>query len=370
MVDDPVGDRITVSPGAPCQREDLAAAQAAGDLQILVPIRATDADLRAFGTGLAPLSESPASRGAWQLKVAPAVARATARLQANCDRGNYTFPQLLVIDSPFWGLEPPEPEWVEDGIVWRARTSPGRAIEGFYDKVAVAECYAAQLVAVFAVQYEVHGPESFDQAFRPEEVQIGKPPAVQSSPFGSGLPRCDDNPRRALFLEAGDTRDPFVVLALAGPKAFAGVPGILRDQDRQKYCNENFVLVSMSPAATALLAREGGLEHIRARTAEALGEFRAARSPFATAASIEASQARMREILASPVFTGMRMYIHPYGIVTLGEMVVKKLERMNAAIEVFPYLSAREEGFYRRYRLAFLRRWRDAHDPQASSSGS
>lgn len=72
---------------------------------------------------------------------------------------------------------------------------------------------------------------------------------------------------------------------------------------------------------------------------------------------LTAIAAREREILADPVFQGIRVYIHPYGVLTLAEMLDKLRKRDRTAVGLHLYPEAREDVFFRRYRDAWKARW-------------
>ena len=349
---------VKVHGGTPNQRADLTAAHEAGDLRILVPPGVTPGTVRAFGSRLPALSDSLPSRYAYQHRIRVAVRRATAKLQANTEAENYVFPQLLVMNSPFWRVNLPEPEWEKIDKVWYARSSVSRAIEAMYTREAEAECFTGQLIAQWATQYELYGSKGFEAAFRPHDIRIGKPEKVNDGPFGS----TSGKPIRwrgfAMFIAKEELElDSGTLLAAHGPVAFCGLVGILLDADAQvgTGANENYTLVSVSPQATASLLANGGFAYINKRTKQALALLDSQKHMLHTAARLEAVEKQIEAILAEPVFTEIRVYIHPYGVVPLREIIEKKLRNAEVALEFTLYRCGQEYIWFRHYRDMFLK---------------
>jgi hypothetical protein len=139
--------------------------------------------------------------------------------------------------------------------------------------------------------------------------------------------------------------------------AFPGLTGIVRDVRDLDGVNENFVFVSVSPEATRGLVEKGGFTWAHDASIEATELYKRLRRPGLTGSRIEAMERRLAEIDADPIFTGTRIYTHPYGIETLGEVVQKKRRRMHRAVTPMLYASARDDFFFQRYRQAFTARW-------------
>ncbi len=347
-----------MSPGTPFRRPSLAAAQAAGDLTVAFPVGVRVEDVTRFAATLPELADSLATRGAWQFLMAPAMARATQKLSANAERGSFTFPQWLVMNAQVFSMDPPEPAWVKRGKVYQARGKPSAAIEAFYTEEASAECYVAQSLAAYAGQYELYGAAWFDEVFRPEEIAIGQVKYFHETPLGKSMDTAPGYPWRALVLRPGDDAEEHsLVLARLGPLAFAAVSGILMDQDGRSRSNQNLTFVSVSPAAVESLIRHGGFPFVAQQTRELLDLIETARGRFATGGQLTAIEAREREILADPIFQEIRVYIHPYGVRTLAEMIDKLRKRDRTAVGLHLYPEAREDVFFQRYRDAWKARF-------------
>jgi hypothetical protein len=358
LVVDPAATDVVVRGGKPATRADLASSRAAGDLVIALPPRLSPEKTAAFGASLPGIVDGVESRCAWQSRVQKAVERAAAKLSAAARREDYTFPKVLaVIDNPFFSLDAPQPEWRVQGDLWVPTVPPSKAIEAFWTKKAIAECFVAQTVASLAIQYEMYASDDFDAAFTREEMALGWVKPYYTTPFGHAMDKEAEHAWRALLVhESQADEDPGLVLARLGPRAFAGLTGILMDQAGSERGNENFVVVSVTDAACAQLRDGGGFSLVSQFTQEALDLDARVRQPFATAADTDPLQARIRAIGAEPVMSGIRVYIHPYGVVTFAEMAHKKRRKERTAIEAVVYAGGREDAYYRRYHDAFLAR--------------
>jgi hypothetical protein len=219
------------------------------------------------------------------------------------------------------------------------------------------ECYAAQWVAIFATQYELYGPEWFDEVFAPEELVLGRPPEIREFPIGSRTKVEIQHPWRALVIPEAQRRyDPALVLAQYGPRAFTGVTGIVLNQDPETYSNENVMIVSASQAVLDQLRRGGGLCVIAQRAKEAWQHYRRSTGWF-TAHGIKApAQAALERVFSEPVFSELIVYGHPYGVVPLRVIVEKKMAETRSPVYLQLYLNGVEDFLYQRYREAWKRR--------------
>jgi hypothetical protein len=370
IVEDPDARGIEVHGGRPCYRRTLGTAQAAGDLRIRVSPTVGDADIAAFGSRLAALADAAPSRCAYQQKIYIATREATRKLAEATERGYYDFPELLFLQSPFFDFRPAVPEWERRGKVWHPADSCAAAIEAFYERGGVADCYTAQLLASFATQYELYGPAEFDAAFAPADIAIGWPTYLLDTPFGRFSRPETPAPWRALLIpSARQSEDPSLVLARFGPKAFAGMTGIVRSQYGGVASNQNFVIVSVTPQAVEALKRNGGFPFVADLSRRAHEHQAGAGGLFTSGAVREACRARRYAVLDHPVLTGIRVYVHPFGVVTLHEIVRGEMDEDGDPVEVILYAHGREDAFYRRYREVWIDRWLETR-PQAATSPS
>jgi hypothetical protein len=366
FVSDPTVKAITSAGGTPARHTTLAEARAAGHLRVLVPASATAADLAKFASeSFSTLINSIPSRCAYQLLLAPAVERATDRLSGNAVRGAWVFPQWLVVNAAIFSMAPPKSSWVRRGKICYAKEKPSAAIESFYGETASTECYVAQTVAAYAIQYEFYGAAWFDEVFSAEEIAIGQVQPYHETPLGKTMDADDDYPWRGLFLRPSDLdEDPGVVLGRLGPGALPGLTGILMDQNGTGRSNQNFTIVSCDAAAAESLVRNGGFPFVGRSTQEFLALEKAKRGKFVTGADISAWQTRINQILADPLFTGIRIYVHPYPVMTLGKMVDRLTRMDRTAVRLQFYDEAREDFFFQRYRKAWIDRWARSTPPR------
>jgi hypothetical protein len=343
--------------GAPCRRKDLDEARAAGDLVIRIPASAP-LDAARLGARLREIADGTSSRCAYQLRLAPAVREATRKLAEAEDRGDLSFPKLLGITSPWWRFEPPMPEWASRENLWEANGSPAGAIEAVYSKPGLAECYSAQWIAVFAAQYELYGKEFFDAAFKPEEVAVGPPDDVLTkTTFGKVSKDMVAYARWALLIGPEDAQvDATISLARHGPAAFVGLTGIVRDARGGERANQNFVVVSVSPRVSDSLVGCGTPTFYEASCAAT--EHLGTRLGRLASASVRRQQRdRLKAYLEQPLFSEFIVYVHPFGVVPLGEVVLSEMEKIEGPVHVMLYLHGREDAFFQRYRQAWRARW-------------
>jgi hypothetical protein len=221
----------------------------------------------------------------------------------------------------------------------------------------VAECYVGQTIAVYAFQYELYGAAEFDRAFRREEITVGQVEPNNETPIGSTMVSPLSYPWRGLFIQQTDQGDWALLLAKLGPAAFPGLTGVIRDIRNVDGANENFVFVSVSDAAIRSLLEKGGMQWAGEAAVEARDLWKRRRRPGLRADELQAMERRIQEIDADPIFSGIRVYVHPYGIVPLGEIVVKKRWKNGVAVLPMFYASARDDFFFQRYKDTWKARW-------------
>jgi hypothetical protein len=358
VVRDPAATGVEIRRGNPWARRDRADLRAARDLEIALPAAFTAAHVQDLGRRLALIADGLPSRAAYKILLEPAVVAATKKLDAAERAGRYLFPEILGIGIPIFTMNPPRPEWVRESRVCRARASPSAAIEAFYERGSVMECYAAQWIAIFATQYELYGPEWFDEAFESEELVLGRPPDIREFPIGSRTKVEIQHPWRALVIPEAQRRyDASLVLAQYGPRAFTGVTGIVLNQDPETYSNENVMIVSASPAVLEQLRRGGGLCVIAQRSKEAWVQYRRSTGWFTSHAIKAPAKAALESVLSEPVFSELMVYGHPYGVVPLRVIVEKKMAETRSPVYLQLYLNGVEDFLYQRYREAWKRRY-------------
>ena len=374
-VRDPAVQFVTLEGGTPGQKPGLAAAQQAGDLRMRVPATVTPAVGAGFAAQLDRIADWEPTRVAWQFLMKEPVLRATARLSALADKGTLAFPRLLFFQSPTYKIECPKPEWRQEGRLCIAQGSGARALEALYTRGGMIECYTGQVLEMFTAQYELYGPAWFDQVFQAEEIAIGGSFDARNGKLGDFLKEDLEHPVRALFLE-GDAQslDPGLALAKVGPIAFTGMTGALMNLVQNAGANQNLVFVSVSPEANRLLLENGGFAYCDALLQEALGEQRSALRPTTTGGGD--SWARKDALLASPALTGIQVYVHPHGVLSLTDLAKREMVHVGGKLHLRMYTQGFEWFLFRRYRRAWKDRWLVEHGfppspprPVTSASG-
>ena len=327
-----------IEPGTPCDRADLAEAQASGDLVVRVPV-ALDAAARAR------LDESllrhPATSCAYGFVLGAATRRAADRLAGN---PGFRFSALQFGWIGFGVSGAKRDGWesiASFGRGYQPSGSNARAIEAFYTGNVRAECGVGRQVAQYATQMELYGREGFDAAFAADEIVIGTFNQLHAT--------------RSVLLgtSAGEfTRDGRAVGASkAGRQAFMGLPGFIEhvlDRSTLDDVNnqaENFVVYDVGADAAAALRRRGGFDYYNernrviwelARTLKGLklGRFHERllfeRDPGLRerlSAEDRATVERIDAELADPFYREFQVYVHPQGIRPVGYHIVRLLDR-------------------------------------------
>lgn len=326
-----------IHPGEPCRRADLREAQAAGDLQLTLPLQYTDADRT---TLVRQLLQQPATQCAYAFKLGAATRRATTRLQ---DNPGYRFSALQL-------------GWIGFGIQgaraqgWQRFRSFGRgyapsgsnsqAIEAFYRGRVRSECGVGRQIAQLATLRELFGDRAFDRAFASGELSIGTFLSLHDTDsvlLGSG---------------AGDmfADGKAVKTSRLGRQAFVGAPGFIEHVFDRRYLDdihnqaENFVVTDVSPAAADALAEHGGFSHYDrlnqriwelSRELPGTGRRRFERLLYerdpalrdALPVEQQATQLQLDALLDDPFYRGFQIYVHRQGIRPLGYHIIRLLDR-------------------------------------------
>lgn len=328
---------VQIHAGTPCDRPDLAAAQAAGDLVVRVP-RSMDAAADARLD--ASLLQHPATHCAYGYRLGAATRRAVDQLVEN--RG-YRFSALQLGWIGFGAGGSARDGWepiASFGRGYQPRAGNYRAIAAFYDGQMRSECGVGRQVAQYATQAELYGPEGFDAAFDADEIVIGtfvRLHQTRSILLGSGAGRYSRDGRA-------------VAAARAGRQAFMGLPGFIThvlDRDTLDDLNnqaENFVVYDLDDAAAAALRRHGGFEYYnqRSRAIWSLSRQLPGRKTHgyyqrllieqepglwaALSADERATVERMQALLADPFYRGFDIYVHKQAVKPVGFHLVRLLD--------------------------------------------
>ncbi len=333
-----VGD-VSIAAGTPCDRESLAAAQAAGDLRVAIPA-AADATESRFASQWRLLLDHPATHCGFSFRLGDATRKAVDRLVAN---ENFRFSALQTgwIGFGWGGADNDGWESIRTfGRGFTPKTRPSIAIEGFYSGSVRAECGVGRQIAQYASLYELFGAQGFDNAFERDEIVIGTFNQLNAS--DSIL----------LGRNAGEfTRDGRAKAASAmGRQAFSGLPGFifhvfdastLDDVSNQA---ENFIVYRVGERAAQSLRQHGGFEHFNGinrriwelsvpleLTAHRIFERLLYERDTGLRAAISSEKLRVieriDELLADPFYRGFEIYVHPRGVKPAGYHIARLLDR-------------------------------------------
>jgi len=330
--------RVSIEAGTPCDRADLATAQATGDLIVRVP-RDLGADARMQLHE--QLLHHPATLCAYDFKLGEATRRAVDKLASN---PGYRFSALQIGWIGFGPTGSARDGWepiASFGRGYRPRDSNWRAIEAFYNGHVRAECGVGRQVAQYATQAELYGPVGFDAAFDSDEIVIGT------------FTRLHDTRSILLGSSAGEFKRDGVAIDASrmGRQAFMGLPGfIFHVFDRSKLDDlnnqaENFIVYDVDAAAAAALREHGGFEHYNERNqavwtlARSMPAYRPKRyferllfeRDDVLRASLplpaQATLAQLDAELADPFYRGFKVYVHRQGVKPVGYHIARLLDR-------------------------------------------
>src|SRR5688572_30734175 len=332
------GDAVEVHGGTPCDRADLTAAHAAGDLVVHWP---GSLDVATRERTLRELLHHPATRCAYGFALGDATRRAVDRL---VDNRGFRFSALQVGWIGFGPTGPARDGWepiATFGRGYRPRGANSRAIEGFYDGQVRAECGVGRQIAQYATQAELYGMAAFDAEFDADEIVIGTFNRL--------------HPTRSILLgsSAGTfTRDGRARAAAAGGRqAFMGLPGFIYHVfDRSTLDDihnqaENFVVYDVGPDAAQALRAHGGFEYYNDRNRHIWELSRALelprqrrwferllyeRDPVLRAgfpADARSRLAQLDALLADPFYRDFHIYVHKQGVKPVGFHIARLLDR-------------------------------------------
>lgn len=360
---DPAVTALTVDAGRPGRHATLAAVHAAGGLRIRVPSGFDVRQARAAAPRLMALADSVPSRLAYRHKLVGPVDRATKRLTQMSEAGRHVFPEIFeLFHSPTYRVRMPLTEWTERDRMFFAARSPALAMEAFFRLGSTAECYVGQLLALYAVQYELLGRDWFDRILTTEEMVVGRPNDVIKTPLMKLLVYEVPHDWRALILDKPNQRkDPILALAPHGPIAFTGLAGVVLNQDTSCFTQDNILIVSASQRAIDELVAGGGIEFFNRETAKLWDIANDGKDGLLDVAGLfqvgslsEAAEKKVDEILKRPMYSEIKLYVHPDGLVPLAFTVKKFVERTESPVTLRINLNGLDAEFYARYRKAFV----------------
>lgn len=324
--------------GVPCDRVDLVAAHAGGDLRVAWP---GHFDTDAAAAWYDELLEHPATTCAYAYRLGEATRRAVDKLVAN---PGYRFTGLQFGWIGFGAGGARQDGWrpiASFGRGFVPRDGNWRAIEGFYSGNVRAECGVGRQVAQYAAQAELYGPAGFDAAFEAGEIVIGRWRMLNAGDSVLQGARAGEYTRDGLARHA----------SALGRQAFVGVPGYIEHVFERHALDDinnqaqNFVVYDVSEAAAAALRTRGGFAAYNAMARELwqlartfpqskphrfferlLVEGDAALRDELDAEG-RATLQRMQALLADPFFGGFSLYVHRQGVRPAGYHFVRMLDR-------------------------------------------
>lgn len=364
--EDAVVSAPQVHGGAVCTRASLAAAQAAGDLQVRWPAALAPTARQAL---LQQLLDDPATVCAYAFELGAATRRATEALDGN---PGFRFSGLQLGWIGFGVRGAPAQGWQRTRSLGRGfmpSAGNSRALEAFYSGAVRAECGVGRQVAQLATQRELYGDAAFDAGFAADELSIGTFLALH---------RTDSI---LLGAHAGEffADGKAVRTSAMGRQAFVGVPGFIEHVydkgtlDDLSNQAENFVVVEVGEDAAQALATHGGLAWYDQRNAEVWAlaqdiprtgqryferllyerdpQLRARLAP-----RYHAALARMDQLLDDPFYRQFVIYVHPRGIRPIGYHIARLLDRNpRTPFSIDLAVHNLHTTLYRRWREAQLR---------------
>ncbi|WP_442255018.1 hypothetical protein ACS0OX_16550 [Stenotrophomonas pavanii] len=364
--EDAVVSAPQVHGGAVCTRASLAAAQAAGDLQVRWPAALAPTARQAL---LQQLLDDPATVCAYAFELGAATRRATQALE---DNPGFRFSGLQLGWIGFGVHGAPAQGWQRTRSLGRGfmpSAGNSRALEAFYSGAVRAECGVGRQVAQLATQRELYGDAAFDAGFAADELSIGTFLALH---------RTDSI---LLGAHAGEffADGKAVRTSAMGRQAFVGVPGFIEHVydkgtlDDLSNQAENFVVVEVGEDAAQALAQHGGLAWYDQRNAELwklaqdiprVGQRYFERLLYERdpqlrarlAPRYHAALARMDQLLDDPFYRQFVIYVHPGGIRPIGYHIARLLDRNpRTPFSIDLAVHNLHTTLYRRWREAQLR---------------
>jgi hypothetical protein len=352
----PGTSRLVYSTGNPCDNSSLEESRSLGELRVRVPAVADEATLQ---SSLRRVIASPASVCAYRFRVGSAARLAARKLQLN--RGFYFYsdgwPYVAISNvARWWG------SCLNRGYYSCIfpRRSNSDAMEDFVSGQIGTECALGLQAAEYATLREIFGDAGFNRSFQTQEIVI----APWTVLHGTGSATWG----RLTNVDTEVDRNGAVTASL-GSQAFLGFSGYIGNVFGEAYLDhpidrgENFLTTFVSLSAGAELAARGGFTQYNAwnRRLYELGrmlppsiERLALTNQDPDLLPITANQrqafAEMQAILRNPVYTGYQVFVHPLGTLTLGQHIVRLLERNPRTPYTFElYPSRMGRGIYARY---------------------
>jgi hypothetical protein len=349
-------NQIFYSEGEPCHRMNLADVHAEGGLTLQIPDSADESTLK---VALPAVLNSKGSLCAYKFLVRSAAETTAAALDRNqafrfYDQG---WPYVKFMRPDYW-----QTGCSENGkpACFFPRVANTLAIGEFTQGDIATDCALGLQAAEYETLRVLFGDRDFNESFRAQEIVFAPWKTIHQT----------ESATWGRLTNADSITDPSgEQTAELGALAFSGLSGYIGNVYGEAYLDapidrgENFHVLSLSLAAAAELRKRKGFEYFNRQNVRAfqLGrlltpaqeELALTLKDPATLGVSEPVRIAFRElqaILASPVYRDFQTYVHPLGLRTLGEHIVRLLKvnpRTPYTIQLYP--SRMNRGIFTRY---------------------
>lgn len=351
-----VGNQVLYAPGNPCDNSSLDESRNQGELLVQIPAGIPEDRLQA---SLDAVLGTSASVCAFKFRVGASARTASAKLLSN---ENFYF---YVGGSPFIQFTRGEYWWGSCQNGGRAscfypRVANSTALQEFVSGRIGTECALGLQAAEYQTLREIYGDTSFNSTFRTDEITFAPWAVLNTSASATW----------GNMTSADTVTDPSAIAtAKLGAGGFLGLSGYIGNVFGEAYLDspvdrgENFLTVSVTLSAAAELSARGGFEAFNTlnRRIYELGLGLTPALERLALTSIDPARIQMtfaqrlafqelQRILANPVYTGYRVFVHPLSTMTLGEHIVRLLEvnpRTPYSFQLYP--SRMNRGHYARF---------------------
>lgn len=312
-----------------------------------------------FLNKLDEIISSPASMCGYKYRIANATLAAIAKLEKN---------KKFRFGSKNGKSEAPEkywthPEFPDMGDLVAHDATPSQAVECFYNDSCRTDCCGGANVTELAMLRELYGPLDFDRAFNVKELGISgdrcdKPPVKKANAASPFFGRTASD-KIVLDLEGKE-------LSKMGAAALIGFIGYFivdtRSMDDIKSPNdigETYIITRFSQEAAEQLLKNGGFPYYTKQNRRVWElELRKRAGKIS-----DGELKEYNELLSSPMYKGVSVFIHPTGQETMGKLITR-LVGVNPKIpykDTGLYADDLNTGLFKRYTDYYLNKCLDAN---------
>lgn len=350
------GNQVLYAGGNPCDNSSLAESRAEGELLVQIPAGIDEGTLQG---ALSTVLSTQASVCAYKFKVGFAALRASNKLRRNENfyffSGGFPYIEFTRGDK-WWG------GCMNGGAqsCYYPRVSNSEAMQEFATGRIGTECALGLQAAEYSTLRVLYGDSAFNRKFRSDEITLAPWTVLNHSASATwGNMTSVDTITDTAAVET----------AKLGAGGFIGVSGYIGNVYGEAYLDnpvdrgENYLTVSVSLTAAAELKARGGFAAYNVMNTR-LFELGKSLNPGLerlTLTTVDADTIQMsayqrlvfkemQQILKNPVYSAYFVYVHPLGILSLGEHIVRLLERNPRTPYAFTlYPSKMNRGQYVRY---------------------